>query len=339
VYDVGLFKGLSEDFIRGVVMGLKSHACLAQDYIYREGHYGIDMIFLRTGGVHLMVDVAGVTSLLDTVTEGGHFGDISWFLQINRTETAMATTNCEYYTLDYTTFDMAATHHPEYKEMIQHKVKQKLQDDVDDWEDAVNGFSDIYSDEKRDQLSEKLKIAKHMLRLCKDKHRKDIPDDGKRGQPAGAGARRNSRRKLQTLRPADLLMLQNHHNADQKDNEVPHVSKAPAGTTAETNERGKETAALRGAAVVPEPDAQQIIGMVMENRAMLEELAKADIKVLAACWKRVQERNQQLNGCRRRLSSGLSADSAVHDSRRRLSSDSATCDSTRLSSDRSFVGR
>jgi hypothetical protein len=216
VYNVDFFKGLAEDFIRGVVMGLRSNACLAQDYIYREGHYGLHMIFLRKGTVRLLVNVAGVTSLLDQIEEGGYFGEISWFLKANRTETAMADCNCEYYSLDYETFEKATLHHPEYKDMIRLKVKSKLQvfffssphphlryllhaprsvsavalradtersplyfllclqDDIDDWEDATLGFSDIYSDEKREQLTEKLRIAKYMHYTC-DKKQKVRP--------------------------------------------------------------------------------------------------------------------------------------------------------------------
>jgi CRP-like cAMP-binding protein len=175
VYNVDFFKGLAEDFIRGVVMGLRSNACLAQDYFYREGHFGLHMIFLRKGTCRLLVDVAGVTSLLDSVDEGGYFGEISWFLKTNRTETAMAGMNSEYYTLDYDTFEKACQFHPEYTEMIRLKVSGKLQTDIDDWEDATLGFSDIYSDEKREQLTEKLRIAKYMFYLCNKKQQVVFP--------------------------------------------------------------------------------------------------------------------------------------------------------------------
>lgn len=188
VYNVEFFKGLAEDFVRGVVMGLQSNACLAQDYFYREGHFGLHMIFLRKGTCNLLVSVADTTSLLDTIEEGGYFGEISWFLKTNRTETAMAAVNCEYYTLDYETFEKAAEFHPEYKDMIRLKVRTKLQSDIDDWEDATLGFSDIYSDEKREQLTEKLRIAKYMFYMCKKKQKIGVTAVGASRRPRSGQA-------------------------------------------------------------------------------------------------------------------------------------------------------
>jgi len=180
------------------------------------------MVFLRKGEVNLLVTVDGTTTMLDTVKEGGHFGEISWFLEIDRTDTAMAATNCEYYTLDYETFEMACKNHPRYKDQIRVKVKQKLQQDIEDWEEAECGLSSLHMFLGADNIAEKMKIAKHLQTMCDKKAEEDLLDNEAKNR---GGSRRRSvltdsqKRELGTFTRSNSGVPQSPHS--------PHTPKGP----------------------------------------------------------------------------------------------------------------
>ena len=98
IMKVPFFQDCDDAFIKTIVYRLKSELILSKDVVFHEGDAADEMYFLRRGNVNVLAPRS--TRVVATLEEGGYFGEIGILVSNGRrSNTVVASTKCEYYTL------------------------------------------------------------------------------------------------------------------------------------------------------------------------------------------------------------------------------------------------
>ena len=127
IMKVPFFQDCDDAFIKTVVYRLKSELVLAKDIIFHEGDAADEMYFLRRGTVNVLAPRS--TRVVACLSEGGFFGEIGILVNNGRrTNTVVASTKCEYYTLQKSDLDWVLDKFPEYRELLREAALKRLQE-------------------------------------------------------------------------------------------------------------------------------------------------------------------------------------------------------------------
>jgi voltage-gated potassium channel len=127
IMKVPFFQDCDDAFIKTVVYRLRSELVLTKDVIFHEGDAADEMYFLRRGNVNVLAPRS--TRVVATLNEGGFFGEIGILVDNGRrTNTVVACSKCEYYTLQKTDLDWVLDRFPEYRELLRAAALKRLQE-------------------------------------------------------------------------------------------------------------------------------------------------------------------------------------------------------------------
>ena len=121
---VPLFEGCSRVFLNSLSMALRPKAFSAGEHIVRAGTRGHEMYFINRGSV----EVIGTDGqVLDTLDEGGFFGEIALLLSRDRTASVSAVTDCDLLVLDRSDLSRAVRDHPHFANSIREVARKRYE--------------------------------------------------------------------------------------------------------------------------------------------------------------------------------------------------------------------
>ena len=126
IMKVPFFQDCDDAFIKTIVYRLKSELILEKDVVFHEGDAADEMYFLRRGNVNVLAPRS--TRVVAILEEGGYFGEIGILVSNGRrSNTVVARTKCEYYTLQKTDLDWVLERFPEYRELLRSAALKRLE--------------------------------------------------------------------------------------------------------------------------------------------------------------------------------------------------------------------
>jgi CRP-like cAMP-binding protein len=126
IMKVPFFQDCDDAFIKTIVYRLKSELILEKDVVFHEGDAADEMYFLRRGNVNVLAPRS--TRVVAILEEGGYFGEIGILVNNGRrSNTVVARTKCEYYTLQKTDLDWVLERFPEYRELLRSAALKRLE--------------------------------------------------------------------------------------------------------------------------------------------------------------------------------------------------------------------
>jgi voltage-gated potassium channel len=118
-----LFKGASHELVREMALQLRPVVFTPGDYIMRTGQYGRHMYFISRGMVEIIAPDGH--TVLDTLTDGGFFGEVALLFSQPRNASARAVDYCDLYTLDKDTFDHVLARYPDFAAQIKKEAEKR----------------------------------------------------------------------------------------------------------------------------------------------------------------------------------------------------------------------
>lgn len=123
---VPLFQNTSPAFVRDIALEMRAVVYMPGDWIVREGARGQDMYFISQGSVDVIAP-DGIT-VYRTLREGEFFGEIALFFEQPRTASVRATTYCDLYRLEKSTFDRILEDYPKAAEHMRQQALARKQE-------------------------------------------------------------------------------------------------------------------------------------------------------------------------------------------------------------------
>ncbi|MBI3463256.1 MAG: cyclic nucleotide-binding domain-containing protein, partial [Planctomycetes bacterium] len=115
VEKVPLFQRCSPAFLNSLAMTLKPQVFSAGEYVVRKGESGNEMYFLNRGEVEVL---DGEGRPMNTLSDGGFFGEIALLLSQPRIASIRAITDCDVFVLDRSDFSKVLNDHPQFAQSI-----------------------------------------------------------------------------------------------------------------------------------------------------------------------------------------------------------------------------
>ena len=119
---IPLFQGLGEVFLHNLALQLRADIYAPGDLIIRKGETGREMFIISRGTIEVIDDSGKV---LNTLSDGAFFGELSLISAQPRTASIRAATPCDMFILDKKTFDQAIKNNPEFLEKIKTVAKER----------------------------------------------------------------------------------------------------------------------------------------------------------------------------------------------------------------------
>lgn len=120
---VPLFSGVSELFLRELVLYLKPTVAIPGDPIVRLGEVGHRMFFINKGSVDVLSPDG--SSVLATLADGDFFGEMALLTSAPRSNTVVAREYCNLYSLDRESFDRVLEDFPDFAANVRRIADQR----------------------------------------------------------------------------------------------------------------------------------------------------------------------------------------------------------------------
>ena len=117
-----MFKGADPLLLTSVILALRPRAVEQGDAIIRMGEMGKEMFLICRGEVEV---VDGSGKILQTLTEGDFFGEVSLLISVPRTATVRAKRLCDLFVLDKADFCRILSDHPQFAEAMTQVAKER----------------------------------------------------------------------------------------------------------------------------------------------------------------------------------------------------------------------
>ena len=113
---------MGEVFLHNLALQLRADIYAPGDMIIRKGETGREMFIISRGTIEVIDDSGKV---LNTLSDGAFFGELSLISAQPRTASIRAATPCDMFILDKKTFDQAIKNNPEFLEKIKTVAKER----------------------------------------------------------------------------------------------------------------------------------------------------------------------------------------------------------------------
>jgi len=118
---IPLFNEADSAFIDSVAIYLKPFVLTPDDILFHKGEAGYEMYFVLSG---TLVVIDESENIIAGLKDGDYFGEMALFRNQPRNATVKATTYCDLYSLNKTTFDSVLRRFPNIAEKIKSKVER-----------------------------------------------------------------------------------------------------------------------------------------------------------------------------------------------------------------------
>jgi glucose-6-phosphate 1-dehydrogenase len=125
-----LYRGAHPALLHNLALMLRPDVFAPGEVILRRGEEGKEMYFVIRGQVEV-VDGAG--KVVNTIGEGGMFGEVSMLLGMPRTATVRAATQCDLLVLDRDDFEQVLRNFPDLAGKLRENAKERYQLDEVNW--------------------------------------------------------------------------------------------------------------------------------------------------------------------------------------------------------------
>ena len=124
---VPLFTKAPADLIEKLALSLKPLVYLPGDYIIRRGEIGSEMFFIARGEVEILI--GDDETVLDTISEGGFFGEMALILNQPRSASVRTNDFCDLYLLSADDMNRILQSYPEFRKEIEEMARERLAED------------------------------------------------------------------------------------------------------------------------------------------------------------------------------------------------------------------
>ena len=115
VKDIPIFKGSSQPCLKAISLALKQESYIPEDIIIESGAIGDKMYIINHGTAQVILPDGTV---INTLTEGNFFGEVSLIHNTSRSATVVTQTYCDVFVLEREDFLAISTRYPELYEKI-----------------------------------------------------------------------------------------------------------------------------------------------------------------------------------------------------------------------------
>jgi voltage-gated potassium channel len=128
IQKVPIFNEASPEFIREIVIALKSRVCIPGEFIVRRGDLGDSMYFISSGSAEVLAE-DGKTVIVH-LKDGDFFGEIALLKSTTRTVSVRATDYCSLYYLEKESFDKVLENFPHFAQHLHAVADRRLSNDA-----------------------------------------------------------------------------------------------------------------------------------------------------------------------------------------------------------------